>query len=235
MTLCIISRVPASLHRRMSTTATWVATQPLASEKQQNNVSRESTPFNYINETRSTDHGPNTIKTPAQEHIQSRLPTSISAPATIQSALILHAVKEKYALVSDHAVPSIIHQDEILIKISVIGLNPIDWKAPYVLPRPPPSIEYILINTLNLGHSTLASPVFRGSLAAIWPVQLFKPPPHHQTRVSKSATSCSCHQQTTEISAKPHFKNTPSQHTITQLKSQRQCQSTLVRRLVLHM
>lgn len=218
----------------MTTTATWVATQPLASEKQKNHVSRESTPFNYINETRSTDVGPNITETPLQEQIQSQLSTSITAPATIQNALILHAVKEKYALVSDHAVPSILHQDEILIRISAIGLNPIDWKAPFVLLCPRFSVEYILINTIpHLGHSTLAFLVFRGSLAAIWPVQSSKLP--HQTRVSRSATSCSCHQQTTEISAKPHFKNTPSQPTTTQLKSQLQCQSTVVHRLVLHM
>jgi hypothetical protein len=119
----------------MSTTATWVATQPLSSEQQQNHVSRESTtPFNYKNETRSADVDPNIIETPPQEQIQSQLSTSTSAPAAIQNALVLHAVKEKYALVSDHSVPSILHQDEILIKISAIGLNPIDWKAPYVFP-----------------------------------------------------------------------------------------------------
>ncbi|KUL82109.1 hypothetical protein ZTR_09700 [Talaromyces verruculosus] len=50
--------------------------------------------------------------------------------ATTQNALLLHAIKEKYTLVTDHAVPSILHQDEILIEVSAIGLNPIDWKAP---------------------------------------------------------------------------------------------------------
>jgi hypothetical protein len=122
----------------MSTTATWVATLPLASGQQQNHASRESTtPFNYKEESRPTDVvDSNIIETPPQEQIQSQLSTSISAPATIQNALVLHAVKEKYALVSDHAVPSILHQDEILIKISAIGLNPIDWKAPYVPPLP---------------------------------------------------------------------------------------------------
>ncbi|QKX60607.1 uncharacterized protein TRUGW13939_07752 [Talaromyces rugulosus] len=116
----------------MSTTATWVATLPLASEQQQNHASRESTtPFSYKDESRPTDVvDSNIIETRPQEQIQSQLSTSISAPATIQNALVLHAVKEKYALVSDHAVPSILHQDEILIKISAIGLNPIDWKAP---------------------------------------------------------------------------------------------------------
>ncbi|OKL63620.1 hypothetical protein UA08_01012 [Talaromyces atroroseus] len=50
--------------------------------------------------------------------------------ATTQNALLLHAIKEKYTLVTDHAVPSILHDDEVLIEVSAIGLNPIDWKAP---------------------------------------------------------------------------------------------------------
>ena len=52
--------------------------------------------------------------------------------AATQNALLLHAIKEKYTLVTDHAVPPIVHQDEVLIEVSAVGLNPIDWKAPYV-------------------------------------------------------------------------------------------------------
>lgn len=40
----------------------------------------------------------------------------LSVPST-QQVLLLHAPKEKYALVSDHAVPSIIHDREVLIKV----------------------------------------------------------------------------------------------------------------------
>ncbi|OQV06542.1 Alcohol dehydrogenase GroES-like domain-containing protein [Cladophialophora immunda] len=47
-----------------------------------------------------------------------------------QNALFLYALKEKYTLVNDHAIPSIIHDEEILIKVTAIGLNPIDWKGP---------------------------------------------------------------------------------------------------------
>jgi hypothetical protein len=47
-----------------------------------------------------------------------------------QNALVLHAVNERYILVADHAVPLITHDDEILVKVNAIGLNPIDWKAP---------------------------------------------------------------------------------------------------------
>lgn len=47
-----------------------------------------------------------------------------------QSALLLHAVKEKFALVHDHHIPVLRAPDELLIKIHSIGLNPIDWKGP---------------------------------------------------------------------------------------------------------
>ena len=47
-----------------------------------------------------------------------------------QSALLLKGFREEYTLVTDHDVPSITHKGEILIKVSAIGLNPIDWKAP---------------------------------------------------------------------------------------------------------
>lgn len=80
--------------------------------------------------------------------------------ATTQNALLLHAIKEKYTLVTDHAVPSILHQDEILIEVSAIGLNPIDWKAPYV------EFTFIMRTgkelTFGIVPSILASPVYRG-------------------------------------------------------------------------
>ncbi|KAF7596214.1 hypothetical protein BBP40_002746 [Aspergillus hancockii] len=50
-------------------------------------------------------------------------------PST-QRALLLKAAREEYTLVTDHAIPSILHKDEILVKIVAIGLNPIDWKGP---------------------------------------------------------------------------------------------------------
>lgn len=49
-----------------------------------------------------------------------------------QRALLLKAAREQYTLVTDHDIPSISHKGEILIKVAAIGLNPIDWKAPYV-------------------------------------------------------------------------------------------------------
>jgi hypothetical protein len=49
-----------------------------------------------------------------------------------QSALLLHAIRTPYDLKSDHTIPSIQHDHELLIRVSSAGLNPIDWKAPQV-------------------------------------------------------------------------------------------------------
>ena len=49
-----------------------------------------------------------------------------------QSALLLRGVKEPYVLVTDHAIPCLDDPDEMLVKVAAIGLNPVDWKAPYV-------------------------------------------------------------------------------------------------------
>lgn len=49
-----------------------------------------------------------------------------------QKALLLHGAHQPYTLVTDHLVPSILRDGEILVKVAAIGLNPIDWKGPYV-------------------------------------------------------------------------------------------------------
>ncbi|KAL1981032.1 hypothetical protein VTN96DRAFT_3141 [Rasamsonia emersonii] len=88
------------------------------------------------NDSPSTDSQPNGTAVADQPQVNGH---SADSPvdsvdrlcvASTQQVLLLHAPKEKYTLVTDHAVPSIIHDREVLIKISAIGLNPIDWKAP---------------------------------------------------------------------------------------------------------
>jgi hypothetical protein len=46
-----------------------------------------------------------------------------------QTALLLHAVRQPY-VTQDHDVPVVHNESEVLIKVGVVGLNPIDWKAP---------------------------------------------------------------------------------------------------------
>lgn len=51
-----------------------------------------------------------------------------------QQVLILNGPKEDYTLKVDHDIPTLGRPDEILVKVLAIGLNPIDWKAPYAVP-----------------------------------------------------------------------------------------------------
>lgn len=49
-----------------------------------------------------------------------------------QEVLLLHGKKQRYAHTKKYAVPELKGEREMLVKVDVIGLNPIDWKAPYV-------------------------------------------------------------------------------------------------------
>jgi NADPH:quinone reductase-like Zn-dependent oxidoreductase len=47
-----------------------------------------------------------------------------------QTVLLLHAPKQQYHVTEGYAVPEPDNEHEVLVKVQVIGLNPIDWKAP---------------------------------------------------------------------------------------------------------
>lgn len=59
---------------------------------------------------------------------------TIDAPATPQrqKILILEKIKQPYREVEGYPVPQVRHDREVIVQNAVIGLNPIDWKAPYV-------------------------------------------------------------------------------------------------------
>lgn len=57
---------------------------------------------------------------------------SILQSAKTQSILVLQAPLEKYTLMHNYPIPSPRDATEILVQTEVIGLNPIDWKSPYV-------------------------------------------------------------------------------------------------------
>ena len=48
-----------------------------------------------------------------------------------QQLLLLHGPKQEYTLINDGSIPQLQHEREMLVKVTVLGLNPIDWKAPY--------------------------------------------------------------------------------------------------------
>jgi hypothetical protein len=49
-----------------------------------------------------------------------------------QTVLLLHSPKQPYRVTENYPVPRRQNDQEVLIQCKAIGLNPIDWKAPYV-------------------------------------------------------------------------------------------------------
>lgn len=56
-------------------------------------------------------------------------PITVQVPET-QSILLLYGPRQPYKLVESYPVPELKSENEVLVKTSTIGLNPIDWKAP---------------------------------------------------------------------------------------------------------
>ena len=51
-------------------------------------------------------------------------------PAKHQEVLLLHGVKQRYAHTREQPIPRLERDWEMLVAVEVVGLNPIDWKAP---------------------------------------------------------------------------------------------------------
>lgn len=47
-----------------------------------------------------------------------------------QEVLLLHGVKQRYTHTLKYEIPKARDDSEMLVKVTVVGLNPIDWKAP---------------------------------------------------------------------------------------------------------
>lgn len=47
-----------------------------------------------------------------------------------QEVLLLHGPKQRYSHTREHPVPKLQNDREMLVAVEVVGLNPIDWKAP---------------------------------------------------------------------------------------------------------
>jgi hypothetical protein len=54
----------------------------------------------------------------------------IDFDVTHQDVLLLHAPKERYAHTRKQPVPKLHNEREMLVQVHVVGLNPLDWKAP---------------------------------------------------------------------------------------------------------
>lgn len=72
-------------------------------------------------------------------------------PADSQFQLILSAPKEQYTLISNAPIPTI-KNHELLIRVSTVGLNPIDWKSPaygYGIPSLPCILGRDFVGTVS--------------------------------------------------------------------------------------
>lgn len=58
--------------------------------------------------------------------------SDVKAISGTQTALTLKAIRKPYEIALEHPIPSVSHDDELLVRVDAVGLNPIDWKAPYV-------------------------------------------------------------------------------------------------------
>lgn len=71
-----------------------------------------------------------TPDTPAAASAAAMTSSTITVPET-QTILLLYGPRQPYKLVDDYPVPQLQNETEVLVLNHTIGLNPIDWKAPY--------------------------------------------------------------------------------------------------------
>ena len=89
-----------------------------------------------------------------------------------QDVLLLHGPKQKYVHTKKHPIPRLQNDREMLVEVGVVGLNPIDWKAPYATTEM--NIEGIADNHLEI--SDLACQIYHVSAGAILLGRYLKPP-----------------------------------------------------------
>ena len=84
-----------------------------------------------------------------------------------QQVLLLHAPRQKYAHTREQPIPKVQNDREMLVAVEVVGLNPVDWKAPCVLTTMyryfAHSVSEILDSVYHLYHALLGG-ILRGGL-----------------------------------------------------------------------
>ncbi|KAF1847829.1 GroES-like protein [Cucurbitaria berberidis CBS 394.84] len=87
-----------------------------------------------------------------------------------QSALLLHAIRQPYGISTEHEVPEIQHDHELLVKVNAAGLNPIDWKAPdynFGIPSLPYVSGRELVGTVVKATKTPNSRIREGDIVVV--------------------------------------------------------------------
>lgn len=87
-----------------------------------------ATPINSLDEIKVEDDFGSAVFKPRAKRSSLQMIVDDGLPQ-LQRALLVHALRERFQLKQDHKVPETVSPDEIVVKISAIGLNPIDWKS----------------------------------------------------------------------------------------------------------
>ncbi|KAL1633113.1 hypothetical protein SLS58_011222 [Diplodia intermedia] len=121
------------------------------------NGSAKKAPFQTLKESGGvvTDAAPDQQTTPPP-HVP-----------TMQTVLMLYQPRTRYALTPKHEMPALHSDDEVLIKVKAIGLNPIDWKGPdfgFGIPTLPYINGRDFVGTIVHAHPS--SPLHPRSIAA---------------------------------------------------------------------
>ncbi|KPI36893.1 uncharacterized protein AB675_5988 [Cyphellophora attinorum] len=82
--------------------------------------------------SKAVDSSSSSTEFDEKHHQPSRTQTDTLKLPETQQALLLHGIRQPYQLHSDQTVPKVRRDapHELLVRTSVIGINPIDWKAP---------------------------------------------------------------------------------------------------------
>lgn len=87
-----------------------------------------ATPINSIHEVEIVDHDFGTAITKRGTKRKSLQAAAEEIPKH-QSILQLRELRQRFAVVESHPVPETRNPEELVVKIQVIGLNPVDWKS----------------------------------------------------------------------------------------------------------
>lgn len=87
-----------------------------------------ATPINSLDEVKVEDDFGSAVLQRGTKRSSLQMSAEDDLPE-VQRALLLHALREPFQLKEDYKVPEIASADDIVVKISAIGLNPIDWKS----------------------------------------------------------------------------------------------------------
>lgn len=73
---------------------------------------------------------PRVKKRKTEKQLDFQRSSTKTALPKLQTALLLHAIRQPYRTSTESELPEVLHDHELLIKVNAAGLNPIDWKAP---------------------------------------------------------------------------------------------------------